>query len=175
MTADARRRSPLDGVRLPEGVESCRSSPRSTCASHPAIGRPRRDRRGDQFGLRRSATNNRSGDHHALWLGPDEWLVVRPAGTEVDLVRILRSALGDQFGAVVDASAARTTLELSGPGRTNAPRFGCSLDLDPQAFGPGSCAQTLVARAQVILQQVDAAPAYRLYVRPRSRRTSRPG
>jgi sarcosine oxidase subunit gamma len=31
---------------------------------------------------------------------------------------------------------------------------------------PGSCAQTLVARANVLLQQMDDAPTYRLFVRP---------
>jgi sarcosine oxidase subunit gamma len=168
VTADARRRSPLDGVRLPQGVRELPFLAQVDLRADP----------GDRAGLDEIAeaigfglplepnTVTGSGDHHALWLGPDEWLVVGPAGTEVDLVRILRSALGDRFGAVVDASAARTTLELSGPDARTLLEFGCSLDLDPRAFGPGSCAQTLVARAQVILQQVDAAPTYRLYVRP---------
>ena len=30
---------------------------------------------------------------------------------------------------------------------------GCPLDLDPPAWGVGSCAQTLLARAQVILHE----------------------
>ncbi|MGW0201911.1 sarcosine oxidase subunit gamma family protein, partial [Nonomuraea sp. NPDC003201] len=28
---------------------------------------------------------------------------------------------------------------------------GCALDLHPRAFGPGRCAQTMLARAQVVL------------------------
>ena len=42
---------------------------------------------------------------------------------------------------------------------------GCALDLHPRAFVPGRCAQTLLARAQVILEQLDDEPAYRLLVR----------
>jgi sarcosine oxidase subunit gamma len=43
---------------------------------------------------------------------------------------------------------------------------GCALDLHPRAFGPGRCAQTLLARAAVILEQTSGEPAYRIYVRP---------
>lgn len=168
MTADALRRSPLGGVPLPDGGREMPFLAQVNLRADP----------GDQEGLADIAEaigfelpiapNSVTGaaDHHALWLGPDEWLIVGPPGTEVDLVRILRSALGDRVGAVVDVSAARTTLELAGPQARAILESGCSLDLDPRAFGPASCAQTLVARAQVILQQLDAAPTYRLFARP---------
>jgi sarcosine oxidase, subunit gamma len=168
VTADALRHSPLDGVQLPDGLRELPFLAQVDLRADPD----------DEDGLAEVAeaigfelptepnTVRGVGDHHALWLGPDEWLIVGPPGTEVDLVRILRSALGDRFGAVVDVSAARTTLELTGPHARAVLEFGCSLDLDPRAFPPGSCAQTLVARAQLILQHVDPAPTYRLYVRP---------
>ncbi|EWM17999.1 sarcosine oxidase, subunit gamma [Kutzneria sp. 744] len=38
--------------------------------------------------------------------------------------------------------------------------------MHPRAFGPGRCAQTMLARAAVVLHQVDAGPTYRLLVRP---------
>jgi heterotetrameric sarcosine oxidase gamma subunit len=38
-------------------------------------------------------------------------------------------------------------------------------DLHPRAFGPGCCAQTLFAKLPVIIDQVAAAPLYRLFVR----------
>jgi sarcosine oxidase subunit gamma len=41
---------------------------------------------------------------------------------------------------------------------------GCSLDLHPRAFAPDRCAQTLLARAQVILEQ-RGEDAFRLHVR----------
>jgi sarcosine oxidase subunit gamma len=101
----------------------------------------------------------------ALWLGPDEWLVVGPPGEEPALEVELAEALGGGLGSVVDLSANRTAIELSGAAARDVLAKGCALDLHPSAFGPGDCAQTLLARAQVILEQRDDAPTYRLFVR----------
>ena len=69
---------------------------------------------------------------------------------------------------VVDVSANRTTLELRGPRARELLEFGCPIDLHPRVFGPGSCAQTLLARANVLMWFVteDPEPIYRLFVRP---------
>ena len=105
-----------------------------------------------------------------LWLGPDEWLVVGPEGGGPDIApaveAALRGAAGDAFLTTVDVSANRVGLELEGDDVRDLLAFGCSLDLDPAAFGPGRCAQTMVARAGVTLWQVDATPTFRLLVRP---------
>lgn len=101
-----------------------------------------------------------------LWLGPDEWLVVGAPGTEGDLSQRLGDALGGGLGTVVDVSANRTVIEVSGPRAREVLEKGCSIDLHPRAFGPGRCAQTLLARAQVILEQTGEEPTYRLFVRP---------
>jgi sarcosine oxidase subunit gamma len=101
----------------------------------------------------------------ALWLGPDEWLVVAAPGAEAALEAELAEALGGELGSVVDVSANRTAVELRGPAAPEVLAKGCALDLHPRAFGPGRCAQTLLARAQVILEQLDDEPAYRLLVR----------
>ncbi len=42
----------------------------------------------------------------------------------------------------------------------------CPLDLHPRAFAVGACAQSLVAKAPVLLQLLDGAPRWRLLVRP---------
>ena len=101
----------------------------------------------------------------ALWLGPDEWLVVGAPDEEPALEVELAEALGGGLGSVVDLSANRTAIELRGPAARDVLAKGCALDLHTSAFAPGRCAQTLLARAQVILEQRDAAPAYRLFVR----------
>jgi sarcosine oxidase, subunit gamma len=101
----------------------------------------------------------------ALWLGPDEWLVIAAPGSEAALELELAEALGGGLGSVVDLSANRTAFELRGPAAPDVLEKGCALDLHPRAFGPGDCAQTLVARAQVVLEQRDAAPTYRMLVR----------
>jgi sarcosine oxidase subunit gamma len=102
----------------------------------------------------------------AYWLGPDEWLLVGPEGTEGELERMLREALAGVHSSVVDVSANRSVLELSGPRAREVLLKGCSLDLHPRRFASGQCAQTLLARAQVLLHQVGDEPAYRLFVRP---------
>jgi sarcosine oxidase, subunit gamma len=57
-------------------------------------------------------------------------------------------------------------VELTGPSSRDVLASCCALDLHPRVFGPGQCAQTLIAKAPVLLSQVDAAPTYRLFIRP---------
>jgi len=100
-----------------------------------------------------------------LWLGPDEWLVMAGPGTAQALVAELEAELAGTHHSVVDVSANRTAIELTGPGRLELLASGCGLDLDPRAgWVPGRCAQTLFGRAQVLLQELDGAT--RVFVRP---------
>ena len=100
-----------------------------------------------------------------LWLGPDEWLVTSPAGAAPDLLGRLTRALAGRHGAVTDLSASRAIIEIAGPRARDLLEKGCGLDVHPRAFGPGSCAQTLFAKLPVIIDQLSAAPAFRLFVR----------
>ena len=70
-----------------------------------------------------------------LWLGPDEWLVL--GGREEDY---------PGASAAVDVSANRALFELTGEGSADVLAGGSSVEVEP-----GRCAQTLLARAQVIL------------------------
>ncbi|MGA6157442.1 sarcosine oxidase subunit gamma [Stenotrophomonas sp. NPDC087984] len=108
-----------------------------------------------------------SGAHTVLWLGPDEWLVLSQAeGTDGTAVAAgLRAALGADPGSVVDVSANRTTLELSGPAARQVLEKGCPLDLHPRAFGPGHAVSTTVGPVAALLWQVDGVPTYRLLPR----------
>ena len=101
-----------------------------------------------------------------FWLGPDEWLVVGETSSRASTLEALERAVGPEEGAAVDLSASRVILELRGPQVRNVLASCCALDLHPRVFGPGHCAQTLVAKAPVLLCQVDPAPTYRLFVRP---------
>jgi sarcosine oxidase subunit gamma len=93
----------------------------------------------------------RAGESTALWLGPDEWLLVAPPGRERDLETRIRDAAGDEPVSVTDVSAQRTTLLVAGPRARDVLAHGCPLDLHPRAFGPGRCAQTTLGRTQVVL------------------------
>jgi sarcosine oxidase subunit gamma len=108
------------------------------------------------------------GARHVLWLGPDEWLVIGEPKTAPALEADIRAAIGDARGAVVDVSANRTTISVSGPRARDLLAFGCSIDLDERRFKPGMCVQTLLARANVIIVPVGPAvePAFRVLVRP---------
>jgi sarcosine oxidase subunit gamma len=89
-----------------------------------------------------------------LWLGPDEWLVV--GAREEDY---------PGAAAVVDVSANRVCFELVGNDVEDVLAQGCSLDLHPSVFAPGRCAQTLLAKAQVILHRTEHE-TFRIFVRP---------
>ncbi len=93
----------------------------------------------------------RTGESVALWLGPDEWLLVGPPGGERDLESRIREAAGEEPVSVTDVSAQRTTLLVSGPRARDLLAHGCPLDLHPRAFGPGRCAQTTLGRTQIVL------------------------
>jgi sarcosine oxidase, subunit gamma len=105
-----------------------------------------------------------TGTLRVLWLGPDEWLVVAD-GDAPDLLPRLERAVAGRRTAVADLSSSRVIIELGGNGARELLAAGCGLDLHPRAFAPGQCAQTLLARVPVILDQLDEAPHYRVLVR----------
>jgi sarcosine oxidase subunit gamma len=105
----------------------------------------------------------RSGSHDVLWLGPDEWLVVTEEDPE-QLASTVRAALRGAHHAIVDVSANRAVIALTGAGRHGILASRCSIDLHERSWRDGSCAQTLLGRAQVLLQERNDET--RLFVRP---------
>jgi len=103
-------------------------------------------------------------DRRALWLGPDEWLIVGPDGQQAAIEQELRNGLNGAFGSVTDVSANRTLLEIRGAKARVRLAHGIAIDLDPRSFGPFRCAQTLLAKAQVIIECRDESGLI-LYVR----------
>ncbi len=105
-----------------------------------------------------------AGARETLWLGPDEWLVVSDTEPAEAIVRDLEARLGDAHRSVLDVSSNRAVLELTGDDRLDLLASGCALDLHPRAWRSGVCAQTLLARVPVLLQERPGAT--RLFVRP---------
>lgn len=93
------------------------------------------------------------GPRAALWLGPDEWLLLGPALTGAQILDSVEASLAGIHHSVVDVSASRVALELRGPGVRELLSKGCSIDLHPRVWPAGSCAQTMLAKAPVILHQ----------------------
>ena len=85
-----------------------------------------------------------AGERTALWLGPDEWLLLAPPGT-------LDPAIAMQGAAVVDIGHRQVGLLLDGPGAMDALAAGCPLDLHPSAFPPGMCTRTVFGKAEIVL------------------------
>ena len=105
-------------------------------------------------------------DLSVLWMGPDEWLLVGPEGTAEAIQSTLTEALAGEHAAVVDVSAHRTIVDVAGPKAEELLNKGCSLDLHPRSFEAGRCAQTMLARAEVILvRRHAAAPGFWVFVR----------
>lgn len=104
-----------------------------------------------------------AGEHSAIWLGPDEWLVVTTADP-VALTAQLSDALGEDRGLIADVSANRTTIRVEGPGARDLLEHGVPADLHPRAFRPGNAITTTIATVPIVLWQVDD-DAYRLLPR----------
>lgn len=92
------------------------------------------------------------GTRHALWLGPDEFLLVAPdEGGSSATAEALATALGDLPGQVVDLSANRAVFELRGPAARHVLDKSCRLDLHPRSFAVGTAKVTLLDSVGVIL------------------------
>ena len=70
-----------------------------------------------------------------------------------------------RHASVVDLSDNFTTLRLSGAKARWVLSKGWPVDLHPRAFGPGRCAQSHLAHANIILWQSDDTPSYQIFVR----------
>lgn len=95
------------------------------------------------------------GAHSVLWLGPDEWLVVSQTAPE-SLVASLQSAAADGRAQVVDISANRTVIEVSGRAARAVLDKGCPADLHPRAFADNMAITTSLARVPILLWKIDA-------------------
>ncbi len=84
--------------------------------------------------LRASAADGRA----ALWLGPDEVLLLAPAGTEPPAA-----------GLAVDVSGRQVAFMLEGPDSEAMLAAGCPLDL--ARFPVGGCTRTLFGKAEIVL------------------------
>lgn len=105
-----------------------------------------------------ACTATSAGRVQVLWLGPDEFLVLAPSGMQADLLDRLWDAIGEEFGNVIDVSAQRTALDLSGRLAGEVLAHGCAIDLDPRVSPAGTCVQTLIAQTGVVLLVREQSP-----------------
>ncbi len=97
------------------------------------------------------------GSRTALWLGPDEWLVIDD-GAKDPLddcagVKALHSAVG--------ISHRNVGISVTGPGAANTVNAGCPQDLSLAAFPIGACSRTILGKVEIVLLRT-AEDAFRV-------------
>ncbi|HXY95395.1 MAG TPA: sarcosine oxidase subunit gamma family protein [Steroidobacteraceae bacterium] len=97
-----------------------------------------------------------AGDAAALWLGPDEWLLISAERAADETTVELRAALAGLPHSLVDVSHRQVALEVSGPDAPLLLAAGCPLDLERGAFPVGMCTRTMLAKAEIVLWRTGA-------------------
>lgn len=177
--ADYLRQSPLAHLGLEGRAESSRGSAGVALAERPFQGivdlRGRSDEIGPAFekifGFALPLEPNSVGGKgrtSAFWLGPDEWWIVSQSDNSRVADKLLKGLSG-HVAAVTEIGESRTCIRVAGPRARDLIAKGCPLDLHPRVFGPGACAQSLLAKAGVMLHMVSGdrargGPSYDLYV-----------
>ena len=92
-------------------------------------------------------TTASNGSRTALWLGPDEWLIIDDADSSVvaDLakVKVLHSA--------VDISHRNVGIIVAGKGAAAVVNGGCPQDLSLKAFPVGAASRTVLGKIEIVL------------------------
>jgi sarcosine oxidase, subunit gamma len=87
----------------------------------------------------------------ALWLGPDEWLLVADGADAADIGATLESVLDGTAHSLVDVSHRQIGLIASGPAAARVLNAGCPLDLDVKVFPVGFATRTLFDKVEIVL------------------------
>lgn len=129
-------------------------------------GMPVQDAAGQALGLRvprEPCRAERAADCAALWLGPDEWLLLAPADATDALGSALTTALAGLPHSLVDVSHRQVGLEIEGGAGATLLAAGCPLDLHPDTFPVGMCTRTMLGKSEITLWRV-APDTFRLEV-----------
>lgn len=95
-------------------------------------------------------TSTTSALRAALWLGPDEWLVIDQG--ESNLMEACASVTSAH--SATDVSHRNVAMTVSGEGAETTLNAGCPQDLSLEAFPVGACSRTLFGKAEVVLLRV---------------------
>ncbi|TPJ53430.1 MULTISPECIES: sarcosine oxidase subunit gamma [unclassified Mesorhizobium] len=102
-------------------------------------------------------TSVSKGGRTALWLGPDEWMIIDEAGNDplADCAKI--SALHSAVGI----SHRNVAISVAGPAAAAAINSGCPQDLSLEAFPVGAASRTILGKAEIVLLRT-AQDAFRV-------------
>lgn len=88
----------------------------------------------------------------ALWIGPDEWLVIDPNGA--DLMALCSKV--KKLHSAVDVSQRNTAIHVSGQAAQSVISAGCPQNLSLDIFPIGACSRTILGKAEIVLLREDA-------------------
>ena len=126
-----------------------------------------RERAGTMLGFplpERPLTATAGEGAEALWLGPDERLLLVPPASADAVEAALRSELAGLHHALVAVGERFVGFALEGDHAAEILNAGCPLDLHPRAFPEGSSTRTLLAKAEIILHRPEGESGFRVYV-----------
>lgn len=102
-------------------------------------------------------TSAAKGERAALWLGPDEWLVLDAEGS--DILGDCAKAKG--LHSAVGISHRNVAISVTGAKAAAAINSGCPQDLSLEAFPVGACSRTVFGKTEIVLYRM-AADAFRV-------------
>ncbi len=159
-------RSPLEALVLPAGSRFALSEAPPAARFILRGGEGVRAACGMAFGaeppVRLGAAGEGAG-RAALWLGPDEWLMIAEGADAAPLGEMLESVLDGTAHSLVDISHRQIGLIASRPAAARVLNAGCPLDLDLAAFPIGVATRTLFDKAEIVLWR-RAATAFHIEV-----------
>ncbi len=90
-------------------------------------------------------------DRVAVWLGPDEWLLIAEGVDPETMTAEIEAALGATPHSLVDVSHRQAGLDVRGAVAARALSAGCPLDLRTSAFPIGMATRTIFDKAEIVL------------------------
>ncbi len=95
------------------------------------------------------------------WIGPHKWWIIET--DQRHCTELIASRLGNS-AAVTTQGHGRCCIRLSGPSARDLLAKGSTLDFHPGRFSAGHCAQTSLGHGNALINCIDDAPIFDLFV-----------
>lgn len=102
-------------------------------------------------------TSAANGSRTALWLGPDEWLVIDEGGGDL----LADCAKVKQLHSAVGISHRNVAIAVVGANAESTLSAGCPQDLSLTVFPVGACSRTILGKVEIVLLRT-AEDAFRV-------------
>ena len=116
-------------------------------------------------------TATMNGRRAALWLGPDEWLLLSDDAENASLEASIRLAIGDAPHALVDVSHRQGAILIAGTLAERGLNVAVPLDLSSRVFPINHCTRTIFEKTEIVLWrrsercfQIEAGRSFLPYV-----------